>query len=220
MMLRTNLSTRPFYNERAVHLGLGVAALVVLALTVVNVVEVVRLSRQNTVLSGSIRDDRTAAADLSRQARETRQGINQEELKLIVGAAREANALIDSRTFSWTALFNQLESTLPPEVMLASVRPTIDDGTTRITLIVLGRRTVDLDEFMEKLEATGAFENVLPRQQNLNDDGLTQTTIEALYVPEAPPEPAAAPPAAPAPPKPSPAAPPVKTTASAAGGGR
>ena len=115
MMLRTNLSTRPFYNERAVHLGLGLAALVVLAVTVVNVVEVVRLSRQNTVLSGSIREDRTAAADLSRKARETRQGINQEELKLIVGAAREANALIDGRTFSWTALFNQLEATLPPE---------------------------------------------------------------------------------------------------------
>ena len=47
-------------------------------------------------------------------------------------------------------------------------------------MIVLGRRTADLDEFMEKLEATGAFENVLPRQQNLNDDGLTQVTIEAV----------------------------------------
>jgi Tfp pilus assembly protein PilN len=216
MMLRTNLSTRPFYNERAVHLGLGLAALIVLALTALNVVEVVRLSRQNTVLSGSIRDDRNAAADLSRRARETRQGINQEELKLIVGAAREANALIDSRTFSWTALFNQLESTLPPEVMLSSVRPMVDDGTTRITLVVLGRRTADLDEFMEKLEATGAFENVLPRQQNLTDDGLTQATIEALYVPDAP-EPAAVPPPPPAPQKASPATPPVKTTASAGG---
>ena len=50
-MLRTNLSTRPFYNERAVHLVLGLVALVVLALTVVNLVSVVRLSRQNTVLS-------------------------------------------------------------------------------------------------------------------------------------------------------------------------
>ena len=32
-MLRTNLSTRPFYNERAVHVALGLVALVVLALT-------------------------------------------------------------------------------------------------------------------------------------------------------------------------------------------
>ncbi len=156
-MLRTNLSTRPFYNERAVHVGLGLVALVVLALTVVNIVEVVRLSRQNTVLSATMRDDRRAADDLARKARQTRQGINQDELDVIVAAAREANALIDGRTFSWTALFNQIESTLPPEVMLTSVRPTIAEGGTKITLIALGRRTVDLDEFIEKLEATGAL---------------------------------------------------------------
>jgi Tfp pilus assembly protein PilN len=215
-MLRTNLSTRPFYNERAVHFVLGLVAAVVLVLTILNLIEVVRLSRQNTALSGRIRDDRTAAAELSRKARETRQGINQEELKTIVAAAREANTLIDGRTFSWTALFNQLESTLPPEVMLASVRPTIDDGETRITLIVLGRRTADLDEFMEKLEATGTFENVLPRQQSMNDDGLTQVTIEARYVPEAPADTGTAEPAAPTA---KPGTAPVKATASISGGG-
>lgn len=215
-MLRTNLSTRPFYNERAVHLALGLVALVVLGLTILNLVAVVRLSRQNTGLSGRIRDDRTAAADLTRDARKTRQGINQDELKVVAAAAREANALIDGRTFSWTALFNQLESTLPPDVMLSSIRPTIDQGETKITLIVLGRKTPDLDEFIEKLEATGAFENVLPRQQNLNDDGLTQATIVATYVPEVPAAVPAAPPAAP--PAAKPRAAPTKATASAAGG--
>ena len=109
---------------------LGLVALLVLALTIVNIVEVVRLSRQNTALSARMRDDRSTASDLGRKARETRQGINQDELKVVAAAAREANALIDGRTFSWTALFNQLESTLPPEVMLASIRPSIDENGT------------------------------------------------------------------------------------------
>ena len=187
-MLRTNLSTRPFYNERAVHVALSLVGLVVLALTVLNIVEVVRLSRQNTGLATHIRDDRTAAQDLTRRAQQTRQGINQTELKVIVAAAREANALIDGRTFSWTALFNQLESTLPPEVMLVSVRPTIDDGGTQLTMIVLGRRAADFDEFMEKLEATGKFERVMVRQASPQDDGSTQLTVETAYVPEAPDE--------------------------------
>lgn len=213
-MIRTNLSTRPFYNERAVHLALGAVALVVLALTVVNLLAVVRLSRQNTVLSARIREDRTAAAELTRNAREIRQNINQLELNTIVAAAREANALIDARTFSWTALFNQLEATLPPDVMLASIRPAIVEGETKITLITLGRRRPDLDEFIEKLEATGAFENVLPRQENPSDDGLMQATIVATYVPETP----AAVPAAPPPPAAKPAARPTKASASAAGG--
>jgi Tfp pilus assembly protein PilN len=215
-MIRTNLSTRPFYNERAVHLALGAVALVVLALTVVNLVAVVRLSRQNTVLSARIREDRTAATEMTRNAREIRQNINQVELNTIVAAAREANALIDARTFSWTALFNQLEATLPPDVMLASIRPAIVEGQTKITLITLGRRRPDLDEFIEKLEATGAFEDVLPRQENPSDDGLMQATIVATYVPDA----AAAVPTAPAPPAAKPAARPTKASASAAGGAR
>jgi hypothetical protein len=82
--------------------------------------------------------------------------------------------------------------------MLASVRPSIEDDGTKITLIVLGRRRPDLDEFMEKLEATGSFENVLPSQQGPNEDGLTQVTIEMSYVPEEPPAVPASPPAAPA----------------------
>jgi len=216
-MLRTNLSTRPFYNERAVHIGIGLAALVVAALTVANLVSVVRLSRQNTVLGATMREDRSTAEELTRKARQIRQQINQDELKVIVAAAREANALIDGRTFSWTALFNQLETTLPPDVMLSSVRPTIDDNGTKITMVVVGKRTADLDEFMEKLEATGAFENVLPHQQNLNDEGLTQATIDGMYVPEVaapPPAPAAAPPA----PEKTPA--PAKKIALAAGGAR
>ena len=216
-MLRTNLSTRPFYNERAVHLVLGLVALVVIGLTVANLVSVVRLSRQNTVLGATMREDRSTAEELTRKARQTTQEIDQDELKVIVAAAREANALIDGRTFSWTALFNQLESTLPPDVMLSSVRPTIDDNGTKITMVVVGRRTADLDEFMEKLEATGAFENVLPHQQNLNDEGLTQATIDGMYVPDVtatPPAPAAVPPA------PEKTPPPAKKIAFAAGGAR
>ena len=86
---------------------------------------------------------------------------------MVVAAAREANALIDGRTFSWTALFNQIEATLPPDVMLASVRPTID-GRRDEDHDDRARRgaAADIDEFIEKLEATGAFEDVLPRQQS------------------------------------------------------
>jgi Tfp pilus assembly protein PilN len=204
-MLRTNLSTRPFYNERLVHLALGLIALIVLLLTAVNLVKVVQLSRQNTTLSSKISDDRRAADEFSRKARQIRQGINQEELKLVVGRAREANNLIDSRTFSWTQFFNYIESTLPPEVMLASVRPTIDDNGTHIAMVVLARQSEDIQEFMDKLEATGAFEDISPKQKLLNDNGLAQASIEAKYVPDAtaadaPPAPQPAPvPAAPKP---------------------
>jgi Tfp pilus assembly protein PilN len=186
-VLRTNLSTHPFYNERAVHLALGFVALLVLAWTAVNVVEIVKLSRQNTELSARIARDRGEVERLTREAARTRQGLDQNELRLVVAAAREANTLIDRRTFSWTSFFNHIEANLPPDVMLTSVRPTVDEDGTRVSMIVLGRRWEDVDEFMEKLEATGVFENVLPKQQTANDQGLMQVVLEAEYVPHSEP---------------------------------
>ena len=180
-MIRTNLSTRPFYNERAVHAALAAAALVVLALTAVNVVRIVTLSRENTEFARHINRDRAEAAQRTKIAADIRRGIDQKELQLVVDSARQANALIDQRTFSWTAFFNRIEATIPPDVMLSSVRPTVKDGLTRVSMIVLGRRAEDIDEFMEKLEATGAFEDVVPSQQDRTESGLYRVLLDSIY---------------------------------------
>jgi hypothetical protein len=138
---------------------------------------------------------------LRQSASNVRRGINQKELELVVDSAREANALIDQRTFSWTAFFNRIESTIPPDVMLSSVRPLVKDGVTRVYLVVLSRRPEDIDEFMEKLEATGAFDDLVPSQEDRTETGLVRVLIESVYtgagedVPPARPEPAAAVPA-------------------------
>src|SRR6185436_9286989 len=171
-MLRTNLATRPFYNERAIHMLLALAAVIVLAITVLNVSRVVALSRHSTELSARTNADRSEASRLSTEAARIRKTINKDELAVVVSGAQEANALIDQRTFSWTEFFNQIEATIPADVMLTSVRPSFKDGVTSVTMIVLGRRPADVDEFVEKLEATGEFENVLTSNSELTDDGL------------------------------------------------
>ena len=50
-MLRTNLSTRPFYNERGVHGLLGVLAFIVIVLTIYNLTQIVLLTRRQSSLS-------------------------------------------------------------------------------------------------------------------------------------------------------------------------
>lgn len=197
-MLRTNLSTRPFYNERAVHVALAVVAILVLAATVFNVTRVVSLSRQSTELATRASRDQAEADRLAREAAAVRRAIDKDELELVAYAAREANGLIDYRTFSWTAFFNHIEATLPPDVMLVSVRPSVDDEQTRVTMTVLSRRTEDIDEFVERLEATGAFEDVIPAQADATNEGLQRAVIESVYTGVgAEPEPVAAAPPAP-----------------------
>jgi len=209
-VLRTNLSTRPFYNERVVHLLIALAGVIVLTVTMFNVLQVIQLSRHNTELATLIGHDRSEAERLTRDAARIRRGINQKELVGVAAAAREANALIDQRTFSWTAFFNDLEATLPPDVMIVSVRPAVDRGATRISLTVIGRTAEDIDEFIEKLEATGDFESILAKQSDRTDDGLNRAVLEAEYVPShsevaAPSTPAAAPAGSTAPPAAAPA---------------
>jgi Tfp pilus assembly protein PilN len=181
-VFRTNLATRPFYNERAAHVVIGIAAALVLGITALNVVRIVSLSRQNTELSARINADRAEAERLTSEASRIRKTIDKDELASVVGAAQEANALIDQRTFSWTEFFNQIESTLPPGVMLTSVRPSFKESVTNVAMSVLSREAVDLEEFMDKLEATGAFTDVVPASQDRTDDGLVRAVIEGIYI--------------------------------------
>ncbi len=182
-MLRTNLSTRPFYNERAVHAAAAVVALLLLAVTAWQVDRVVRLSRSKTELTAAIRRDRSQTDYLVKEAEQTRRGLNPKELATVAAAASEANGLIEQRTFSWTQLFNQLESTLPGDVMLTAVHPEFKDGDTLINLDIQGRRSDDIDAFWDRLEKSGAFHNIQWSAVNVTDEGLHKIQMKAVYTP-------------------------------------
>jgi hypothetical protein len=181
-MLRVNVATRPFYNERRVHLFLTVIALLLVATSVVNVVALRRLSGREADLTARTAEQERRARELRQQATRVRSTIRQDELNAVVIAAREANGLIDQRTFSWTQLLTHLETTLPDDVMLTSVRPATDSGQLLISLGVIGRRVQSLDEFMTRLEDTHAFRNVLSRDEQTQDDGTYAAILVGEYV--------------------------------------
>lgn len=183
-MLKTNLSTRPFYNERAVHWGLAVAFAAIAALTVFNVTRVISLSARQGTLSAEVQREEARIQQLTTDATKVRGSIDQKALARVIASAKEANAIIDQRTFSWTELFNHLESTLPTGVMLTSVRPHIDEKEElRIELTVLGREVEQIDDFIEKLEATGAFSGVLAGEEAVTENDEIEARIEARYNP-------------------------------------
>ena len=180
-MLRANLSTRPFYNERAVHLVLGLAALIVLLLTAFNAIRVISLSRQNTDLSSLINRDRSEARRLNTEAEKIRGGINQDELLATAAAAGVANRLIEQRTFSWTEFFNRIEETLPADVMVTAVQPSFDQENPVVLITVVGRNAEDVPEFIDKLEGSGGFSDVLPTSTDLTDEGQHRVQLRAVY---------------------------------------
>jgi hypothetical protein len=182
-MLRTNLATRPFYNVRVVHAVLGAVAVLVIAITAFNIVQYARLSGRERSLGADAARAETEAAGLRAQAARLRAQINPKELQTVAAAAREANAVIDQRAFSWTDLFAEFERTLPDDVRITAVSPRVDrDGRFMVSMQVQGRRVEDVDAFIERLEADGTFRNVLPTEEQTTEQGLIEAVVDGEYV--------------------------------------
>lgn len=193
-MIRSNLSTRPFYNERAVQLWLLLLALIVVAATLFNVARVIRYSQTDTELATEAARDEARAEDLRAEAARLRGSVDLQQIELASTEARQANALIDRRTFSWTDLLNQFETTFPDNVRIVVVRPTLDEkGGLVLTINVVAGSVDDVDELIRNLEGTGSFSRLLSIDERFNADGMLEATLQGHYVPRqaAPPAPEA-----------------------------
>lgn len=185
-MIRNNLSTRPFYNAAAVRLWLLAAAAVVGLATLVNVVQVLRFSNSNTELVTRASNDEASARELRAKAQKLRSSVDVAQVDAVSQDARQANDLIDRRTFSWTELFNRFERTLPDDVRITSVQPSIDESRRIVLNVnVLARGVDDVNQFMENLDGTGSFLELRSRQEQTTEDGQIESALEMVYRPSA-----------------------------------
>ncbi len=184
-MIRTNLSTRPFYNEAAVRLWLTLIAFMVAAATVFNVQRLIHYSRSDTELAAAASRDEQRAVELRADGKRLRATVNASKVEAVSIDARTANELIDRRTFSWTELFNRFEATLPADVRITSLRHNASrDRGNVLTISVLARNVDDVNQFMENLGQTGVFSNLLAPEERMNaDTGLLEVVLETVYRP-------------------------------------
>jgi Tfp pilus assembly protein PilN len=184
-MIRTNLSTRPFYNERMVSIWLLLVLLAVVVASVFNATRVLQYSRNDTELGIQASRDEARAAELRRSAARVRTTVDPKQIASASLEARQANDLIDRRTFSWTELFNRFETTLPDAVRITSVRPKIAKGQFLLTIAVVARGVDDISQLMDRLERTGAFTQVgSPIEEHVNEQGQILATLDVVYAPE------------------------------------
>jgi hypothetical protein len=184
MTPRTNLSTRPFYNERAVQAILGLAAFLVVVVTIFNMTRLWSLTGRDRrlVAEAEAAEAKTEAlrADLAR----IRSSVDAGHIAEIAAEAREANQAIDRRAFSWTGLFNELEVALPEDVRIAGVAPHVDrSGQMTVVLDVQSRSVEAISRFFEGLEESGAFRDLLSKQERETPENLIAATLEGLYTP-------------------------------------
>lgn len=181
-MLRTNLSTRPFYNIRAVQAALGALAAFVILFTMFNAISLLRLATSQRSLGARAVQAQDDATKLRADAVRVRAQVDAKELEVVSAAAREAKSIIEMRAFSWTELLAQFEKTLPENVRITAVQPRLErDGRFIVGMRVEARQIGDLEKFLDDLEMTGAFHNVLTTDEQATDDGLLEALIEGSY---------------------------------------
>ena len=180
-MLKINLATRPFYNERAVHVVLvllGTGALVLMGLAGGTIFD---LSKNHADITRAAEASEALVGTVTQETRSLEENVSEVELEALRLSAAEANRLIDQRVFSWTELFNVIERNLPNRVMLTGLRPTGNADNVSLAIGVIGERVADIEEFIEQLEASGSVRNVLARQEQRTEDGMYSAQLTGEF---------------------------------------
>lgn len=179
-----NLASHPLRNERLPALLLGLAAVVLLGLTV----------RHAFVIRGLL-PSRTSALHREVEAQDAEASRLRTEVATLRGPKPDPTAvkqwalvkgLVDRRAFSWTDLFDRLEEVLPPGVRLLSVAPVVRDGELRLELQALARSGEDALQFLGVLQKRPEFADANVLGLDDGDEG-TEVTYSMKYVPSARP---------------------------------
>ncbi len=181
-MLRGNLSTRPFYNDRTVTVAIGVLALMVLAMTLFNAGAIYTLAAERREHRERAAADNAEATRIRTEAQGLQQTLDRATLARLAASATEANRLIEQRTFSWTSLLALLERTLPPDVRLTAISPRLQQDAFQVSMAVIARDLDYIDDFIIAMRETGAFYDVAPTEQRRNDDGTYRAVVVAGYL--------------------------------------
>jgi Tfp pilus assembly protein PilN len=157
-----NLSTRPVPAYRPTTALLWILMVVVAA---ISIWQVVRFARFTTLASG-IRGEEQAlsveAAALGQRLSELQARLDRPEATAKLSEIGFLNNLIARKHFSWTRVFSHLESIVPDRVHLISLRPTVGtDATVQIQIDVRGRSIADVTEFVDALETSPEFADVV-----------------------------------------------------------
>jgi hypothetical protein len=181
-MLRGNLSTRPFYNDRLVAAILLLVTAGAIALTTYNVRQFMSLSERRGSLRAKITQDDVDTSLVNAQVDRLLRTVDVAGLKTVAGLVKEANLLIDARTFSWTIFFGLIEKTLPIDARLIAVAPKVEKGVLIVEMTVVCRTRDELPTWFKALNDTGAFYDVVALAQSQNEDGTHTALVSATYL--------------------------------------
>lgn len=160
--LTTNLASRPFRNNAVLGSVLGgIAALLVLA-TVFNLTIFLRHGSSYAEMNREQASDAERLAKVDGEEARLAREIQKRDFRRLQARERIAGDLILRHAFSWTLLFNKLETVVPAEVMMTAIRPNITADAIVVRVDGVAKSYFAFLELQDELLANQVFARVSP----------------------------------------------------------
>lgn len=178
MKVRLNLATAPLENNRRFLLSAFVAGGLALALFVVLSMQAVRNWRDSSEFRAEMSKLQRELSDYRTQRRDLEDFFNSPGARRVMDRAAFLNELIHQRSFPWTKIFMNLESSLPTGVRVVSISPRMEKGQVEIKLVVGARNDDDKIRFLRILEESPDFSRVQVVSESRPPQGDDKLLIE------------------------------------------
>jgi type IV pilus assembly protein PilN len=158
MRIPVNLAREPFRNDRPMFVGSALAALLLagtLALLISNFLAERRQSRDTQIALTRVNKQLAAV-----RAEQTRLDalIRQPGNEVVLDRSVLLNTLIKRKAISWTKIFSDLQTVLPPNVRVLTIRPTVNARDQLfLDMTVAADSPEPVIGFIAKLEGSDVF---------------------------------------------------------------
>jgi Tfp pilus assembly protein PilN len=176
MKIPINLASQPFRRDRAMMVALGtVAALLTVSLAVL--IDLAEMDRQqlaglrHEIAALNTRERRASTAEQRLEAT-----LQQPQNATVLERSVFINDLIYHKSVSWSRLFTDLEKTVPYDVRVMTLHPTVDSrNDVMLDMTVGAAKPEALDGLLKALEGSPIFGPVYQHST------LAPTQAEPLY---------------------------------------
>ena len=173
-----NLSTQPFPAYRFKTIALVLVLIVLAAISVVQARGFVRFSNLANSIRAEEQENRVEAQALEKHVAELESRLDRPESAAKLREINFLNHLILRKNLSWTKLFRILEEMVPENVHLTTLVPAVgENGEVTLRLGVRSRSISDATVFVERLETSKLFENVIVTVEEKSDP-LATTEVD------------------------------------------
>ena len=184
--IHLNLAARPYRDYRPVYAVVVVLSLLTAFLMLNNIETYYRYIRETKTTRAKVAEVEAQARIEKQKEESAKQRVAHLDLARLDQQTRFINAKLAERAFSWSRLFDELESILADDVRLVSVSPNFtEEGPIELQMDFEAKSGDGMITTINRMNADPHFQDAFPSTESMDDSGTYTFDLTAKYLPNA-----------------------------------